>query len=1396
MIFRYETDRPLPSNVGSMTVQCEFCKALKWPGETEGLCCEKGKVKIPLLPKPPEPLASLLLGQHQGSAHFLGNIRSYNSAFQMTSMGCKQVSFLGQWNPCFRIQGQVYHLIGSLEPSQDGQNKFAQIYFVDDPSDQAGLRCAAIPGLTPATVIDLQMMLQAQNSYVRSFHFAREMLSRNSESLKVVIDADKRPTGEHERRYNAPQTNEVAVLMLDEKHGNRDIVLKHREGGLQRIAETHRSYDPLQYPLLFPRGKDGWSIELLTTKGKKLTPMKFYAFLMMFRPDPDFNTLLRWGKLMQQFIVDMYVKIESDRLNFLRHNQKKLRAENYSEFSDALSRQDADPANIGKKVILPSSFTGGPRYMNQRVQDAMAYVRKFGRPTYFITQTCNPSWPEIVQHLLPGQAAHQRPDIVARVFHLKLTEMMDDLTKECIFGPVRAHLHCVEWQKRGLPHAHILLWLESSCRVYGDTIDKVISAEIPSKQENPVLHDIVMRNMIHGPCGRLNPQCVCMKDNFCSKNFPKDFISETICADDGYPLYRRRKPCEGGHTGVKKVRGKNVTVDNRFVVPYSPYLCEKYDCHINVEVCNSINAIKYVIKYVNKGNDMAAFAFQRHNPSDEIDIFQAARYVSCSEACWRIFGFHIHKHYPAVINLQVHLPNGQRVLFTPENAQDKAQHPPKTTLTAFFALCQRYHSPQTRNIISADRKFVKNLLYSNVPQYFTFVDKGKVWKPRIRGSAPVLNADGEMTSFKSSSAIGRVYNVHPRQAECFFLRLLLHHQTGCCSFENLRTVDGNLYPSFREACRALGLLEDDAHWRTAMEEASAHASPHSLRVLFSILLTSCQLADPLHLWETHKNSMTEDLLHRYRQATREFDAPFTPALYNDALIRIEDIVHEISGDNLTHFGLPTTNRTHSDSAASDYARETAYDVAVLQQFLDENEENLTVDQRIIYDRIIQLIDEKRGGFLFIDAPGGTGKTYLAKMALSRIRSQRLIALATASSGIASQLLPNGRTSHSTFKIPLDLTSSDQPMCNIKKGTQTAKLIKECSAVFWDESTMMNRVALEAVDRTFRDIRDCQKIFGGVLFVLSGDFRQTLPVIRGGTRANEIHSYLKSSPLWHYVETHSLTTNMRVHLHNDLNAAAFSNLLLTVGDGRIPCTVDTQTITVPEELCHIVSTDDELFDKVYDNLEDNHANIDWLMERAILAPLNETVNAINNILLNRFPGNDVKTYNAIDSVPNEDDATQYPLEFLNSLQPSGMPPYQLRLKIGLPVMVLRNLAPGIANGTRLIIRKTMERCLETVISTGSRKGEILYLPMISLTPSDTGLPFTFTRRQFPIKPAMAMTINKSQGQTLKVAGLELQDPCFSHGQFYVACSRVSSNSNLFIHVNTPSTRNVVYHEVLS
>ena len=274
------------SNVGRMDIECSFCKALRWPKEPSGFCCENGKVEVSLLPRPPHPLDDLLLGEYPNSSHFLCNIRSYNSAFQMTSMGCKQI-VNRQWNPCFKIQGQVYHRIGSMEPLPDDDSKFAQIYFVGDEQQQTTLRQNAIPGVREDIVAQLQRMLHACNSYVRSLKFAHELLSRNSQSYKVLIDANKRPTGEHERRYNAPQSNEVAVLMVDEAHGKRDIVLRHRDNKLEKITETHRSYDPLHYPLIFSNGEDGYSIDYRTSKGKKVTAMTFYNFRLMVRPPPD-----------------------------------------------------------------------------------------------------------------------------------------------------------------------------------------------------------------------------------------------------------------------------------------------------------------------------------------------------------------------------------------------------------------------------------------------------------------------------------------------------------------------------------------------------------------------------------------------------------------------------------------------------------------------------------------------------------------------------------------------------------------------------------------------------------------------------------------------------------------------------------------------------------------------------------------------------------------------------------------------------------------------------------------------------------------------------------------------------------------------------------------------------
>ena len=413
-----------------------------------------------------------------------------------------------------------------------------------------------------------------------------------STDFRIVISADQRPAGEHERRYNAPVVNEVAALLVNEEHGKRDIVLKLRDDRLTRINETHRSYDALQYPLMLWKGQDGYQINIPEPENprKSVTSRAFYAYHLMVR-EGTFNILLQYRELFHQYLVDMYAKIEAERLLYLRLHQRQLRVESYAHLRDAIENDGA--ADIGRMFILPSSFTGGPSYMHERIQDLMAYVRKYGSPDLFITFTCNPAWDEIKTNLVGNHKTNHRNDLTARVFHQKQRKLMDLITKEKLFGPVRCYTYTIEWQKRGLPHAHILVWLKE--KVHANQIDSLISAELPNPEEDPVLYNIVKSQMVHGPCGALNPRSPCMKDGKCCKKYPKAFIEETQTGNDGYPTYRRRKPENGGGEAILRRSGNQVLeVDNRWVVPYSPFLCKVFNSHINVEFCNSVKLIKYV----------------------------------------------------------------------------------------------------------------------------------------------------------------------------------------------------------------------------------------------------------------------------------------------------------------------------------------------------------------------------------------------------------------------------------------------------------------------------------------------------------------------------------------------------------------------------------------------------------------------------------------------------------------------------------------------------------------------------------------------------------------------------------------------------------------------------------
>ncbi|KAE8882346.1 hypothetical protein PF002_g1425 [Phytophthora fragariae] len=332
--------------------------------------------------------------------------------------------------------------------------------------------------------------------------------------------------------------------------------------------------------------------------------------------------------------------------------------------------------------------------MYKAYQDSMAIVREYGKPDVFVTMTCNPKWEEIEEKITdPLQSAQDRPDIVARVWQQKLKALLKDLD-EGVLGRLLARIYVVEFQKRGLPHAHILVILEDEDKPRTrEIIDKLVSTELPDKNVNPDLFDTVMTCMMHSPCGEAFPSSPCMKDGKCSKGFPKPLVEVTRANPDGYPVYRRRRR----EPGVLTYKGKiydNEAV-NQLVVPYNPYLSQKYNCHINVEVCTAITAIKYMYKYVYKGSDRAVITIEAvrnpNNPREEpneILRFLNARYISPVEACMRLLVFEIQGKTQSIIRLTVHLEGGQMIVFEPtDDPAVFAERGRRTTLTSFFELC-------------------------------------------------------------------------------------------------------------------------------------------------------------------------------------------------------------------------------------------------------------------------------------------------------------------------------------------------------------------------------------------------------------------------------------------------------------------------------------------------------------------------------------------------------------------------------------------------------------------------------------------------------------------------------------------------------------------------------------
>jgi hypothetical protein len=472
------------------------------------------------------------------------------------------------------IQGRVYHRVRPNHQNSAVRWLLYDGFLETPPPHQSADWFASIP---PAWITVFKNALLRINSFAINLRFLGQLNTAGQTTARIILE----DTG----------SSEIAAIMSYSNTTQTEIkarrmIVVTANGENQAVSTVSRYWEPLSYPLLFPHGTLGWGIVGSNHDNRFDQPLD---------PNADIPTTQMWhyrarllreprfqifGRLANEYIVDMFSRDLESRLAYIRSNQQRLRQ------NDAALMGTSDLLEPSENIYLPASFLGSKRWASEQISDSLAIAACHGNPTFFVTMTCNPEWPEIQSQLRLGQDYTDIPIVVVRVFKRKLALLL--LTLKTMFvnvgRPVYC-IHCVEFQKRGLPHSHILMKFPRDC-IDPAEIDSIVSAEIP---DNAADAELVRKFMMHShPLPNRPRSKYCQHESAdgtrtCRFHYPQPLQQETTIDIEGRVHYRRRRN------------------GDEMVVPHCLPLLRKFRCHINFEIAGSSHLFQYLFKYIHKG---------------------------------------------------------------------------------------------------------------------------------------------------------------------------------------------------------------------------------------------------------------------------------------------------------------------------------------------------------------------------------------------------------------------------------------------------------------------------------------------------------------------------------------------------------------------------------------------------------------------------------------------------------------------------------------------------------------------------------------------------------------------------------------------------------------------------